>query len=157
MNISHIRIGNCLRLRGENLDEFVIVSDVNPNENKISVHNSKDEIIPIDMNISNNCILPIPISDIILHKLGYVNEEKSIYGLSPTTIYSQYFKDYLIEIIMDKEKGWCLVTSSPKGYFGCKLKPIPYLSDLQNTLPPLFTYKRNLKSFEEKTLNYPSI
>lgn len=58
---------------------------------------------------------------------------------------------------MDKEKGWCLVTSSPKGYFGCKLKPIPYLSDLQNTLSPLFTYKINLKSFEEKTLNYPSI
>jgi len=78
MNILSIRIGNCLRLTGENINEYIIVSDVNVNENKIIIH--------------------------------------------------------------DKKKGWCLVIPSSKSHFGCKLKPIPHLSDLQNILSPLFTY-----------------
>lgn len=158
MNILQIRIGNCLRLTGQNLDEFVIVSEVNVNDNKIVVQDSKGDFIPIDMNISSGFILPISLSEIVLCKLGYIKEERAIYGLPPTNVYSQYFGDYFVEIINDENRGWSLVVPSPDSTFACKLKPIVHLSDLQNTLSSLFIYKIDLKSFEERKNNfYPTI
>ncbi len=146
MNILDIKEGNCLRMIGQNLDEFVIVSGINIKENKIVVSDIKGDPIVIDMKISGNLISPISLSDDILRKLGYIKESRTLYGLPSTDVYSQYFGDFLVEIIYCKEKGWCLVIPSSDSFFGCKSKPIPHLSDLQNILSQSFHYIINLKS-----------
>lgn len=145
MNILDIKEGNCLRMIGQNLDEFVIVSGINIKENKIVVSDIKGDPIVIDMKISGNLISPISLSDDILHKLGYIKESRTLYGLPSTDVYSLYFSHFTVEIINDENRGWCLVIPSPNSFWGCKLAPTPNLSDLQNILSPLFIYKIDLK------------
>ncbi len=145
MNILDIKEGNCLRMIGQNLDEFVIVSGINIKENKIVICDANGESVSLDMAIAAKYILPIPLSDTILCKLGYIKEDRAVHGLLSADVYSLYFSHFTVEIINDENRGWCLVIPSPNSFWGCKLAPTPNLSDLQNILSPLFIYKIDLK------------